>query len=1061
MKLPYQGPNLPSPRTNHSIRQYLIKPTFDNPRKIRRLFRWMKQVTGVDKLWIEGIDKNKNPLWGLAQQVKDSLWYVVSRAVKPALVTSSIALCLALPPNDANAQTGRDLNTLNGNNGVLLEGINDADEAGTDVATGDVNGDGIEDLIIGADYADPNGNESGETYVVFGDDDGFSDSIQLSSLDGSNGFTINGEASSDYSGRAVGTVDINGDGIDDIVVGAPEANSQTGKAYVIYGKSSGFSSTIELSSLSGTDGFVINGRDVGDFTGNAFAAGDIDGDGFEDLMIGAQYGGGAGAIGEVSVIHGKSGSFSSPYDLSGITPGDGFTIYGESNYDEIGADLASGDINGDGFDDIIMGSTDNSTGKAYVLFGKGSDFSTSYQLSNMTSSEGMLINGVASADKAGHAVASGNINGDNADDVLIGAPGAGGTSYGDPKPGRSYVVFGSANSLPGTLDLSSLDGSNGFRIDGDADDDKAGESIAAADINGDGYDDVIVGANWADANGTNNSGKVYTVFGKNSGFAASIDVTSLDGSTGFVLNSTVEMDYSAAAVTSGDINGDGFDDVVNGAVGYTGYSPGPNTTGRAHIFFNARAQKITGSAGFRTMGAPASGQIYHELLDHLWTQGFTNSDIPGAPDPNVWTWDETAGTEGEWSVLNDQKNSSLAAGQGFIFYIFSDDDSDQDPEGFPKYISALEFGGDGALNTGSINPVSNLGDERFFLAANPYDQTIDWDELTTSNLMATMYVYDHSSSSWIQWNGSTGNLTDGLIAPFQGFFIQGNGSNGSLTIEEADIAGSEGAFYKQHKTEPLSLELELQSGERSNKAWLQFDKQGSPDRDRWDGLELQPLTDSYLQLFTESADGTALNINALPVDQNLKLPLKMLNIQSESAATTEGTLRWNGLDAFPEDWSITLIDQQSDREWDLRKSDNIPVEIETTPKTKITPLDKPRPKEISSARTSDRYTIKIQPGTTTNTNAQPEQPVSVQLHQNYPNPFNPATKISFELPQRSEIRLAIYDMSGRELEVLARGTRSAGRHAVHFNAGDLASGIYMYKLHVGNRVFTKKLTLLK
>ena len=197
--------------------------------------------------------------------------------------------------NDSGFPSSLDLSTLNGSNGFVINGIDVQDRSSSTVSdAGDVNGDGIGDIIIGADMADPNGNSyAGESYVVFGNSSGFSPSLNLSALDGTNGFVINGVDPSDYSGTSVsGAGDVNGDGIDDLIIGAfkadPNGNSFAGATYVVFGNNSGFSSSLDLSTLDGTNGFVINGIDNSGRSGiSVSGAGDVNGDGIDDLIIGA------------------------------------------------------------------------------------------------------------------------------------------------------------------------------------------------------------------------------------------------------------------------------------------------------------------------------------------------------------------------------------------------------------------------------------------------------------------------------------------------------------------------------------------------------------------------------------------------------------------------------------------------------------------------------------------------------------------------------------------------------------------------------------------------------
>ncbi|MBK6375708.1 MAG: FG-GAP repeat protein [Xanthomonadales bacterium] len=158
----------------------------------------------------------------------------------------------------------------------------------------DVNGDGIEDLVISAPFADINGNNSGSTYVVFGHAGPYNATASLSSINGSNGFRTDGASHGDYSGWSVSAAgDINGDGIDDLIIGALYADPNggySGSAFVVFGKTDGFAPSISLSTLNGANGFRMDGISHDDQTGDSVSgAGDINGDGIDDFIIGAFY----------------------------------------------------------------------------------------------------------------------------------------------------------------------------------------------------------------------------------------------------------------------------------------------------------------------------------------------------------------------------------------------------------------------------------------------------------------------------------------------------------------------------------------------------------------------------------------------------------------------------------------------------------------------------------------------------------------------------------------------------------------------------------------------------
>ena len=184
----------------------------------------------------------------------------------------------------------------NNNAGFVLNGVNAGDFSGDSVSgAGDINGDGLNDIIIGTDRAGPNGSNSGASYVVFGKSDGGTVELSMIADEDANenaGFVINGVNGFDRSGDSVsGAGDINGDGLDDIIIGAHSADPNgrnSGASYLVFGKSDGNAVELSLVEAFGIGGFVINGANLGDFSGDSVSgAGDVNGDGFDDLLIGA------------------------------------------------------------------------------------------------------------------------------------------------------------------------------------------------------------------------------------------------------------------------------------------------------------------------------------------------------------------------------------------------------------------------------------------------------------------------------------------------------------------------------------------------------------------------------------------------------------------------------------------------------------------------------------------------------------------------------------------------------------------------------------------------------
>jgi hypothetical protein len=381
---------------------------------------------------------------------------------------------------------------------------------------GDVNGDGYADLIMGAPGWGPCGISSGfgQAYVHSG---------QTAALL----HTFTGEAELNHFGVSVsGAGDVNGDGYADLIVGAhgkDAGGNRTGRAYVFSGK-------------TGDTLYTFTGEADGDEFGYSVSGGgDVDNDGYADLIVGAHWNAAAGSdAGRAYVYSGQTGALL-------------YTFTGEAAWDNFGVSVSgAGDVDGDGYDDLIVGARGNDgggdlAGRVYVYSGKTGD--TLY-----------TFTGEAAINAFGRSVSgAGDVNGDGYSDLIIGAPlnGAGGT-----EAGRAYVFSGQTGD---TL----------YTFTGEAAYDNFGGSVCGAgDVNDDGYPDLIVATDWNDA-GSSNAGRVYVYSGQTGGLL-------------YTFTGEAAGDWLGCSISgAGDVDGDGYDDLIVGAVGN---DAGDTDAGRVYVY---------------------------------------------------------------------------------------------------------------------------------------------------------------------------------------------------------------------------------------------------------------------------------------------------------------------------------------------------------------------------------------------------------------------------------------------------------------------------------------------
>ncbi|MEM1073765.1 MAG: hypothetical protein AAGI36_04895 [Pseudomonadota bacterium] len=561
-------------------------------------------------------------------------------------------------------------------------------------AVGDVNGDGLRDFFVSS----KNGLFTAKAYVVYGDASGLPADIRLDALDGSSGYVIpEFDADTGDGAVVVGIGDINGDGFDDIALGQPSYANNAGRVLFLFGNNTA-APTVDLENLSFSQAAQITGTAGEQLGALVAAAGDVNGDGFDDVFLSDPSGapgatgivfGGSAIGGEniapvaaddivaVSTISGTTARFSLfanngngadrdanldalwvlaiaantslppdepevPTELAPLSLGQPLvgTVPGSAALTDLNLQvdrdgMVTVDLSGVLYSETVEQSF------AYRLWDGRDGFATAtatikasnnvFDLETIENEEGFFASTRFDFGVSGRTVPLGDVNGDGVADFAFVDPNE---RVGDVfNAGRVFVSFGSdalptapGQEFPGTplretLDLTGrFDGISGFTISG-ADRGNAGSSLAGAgDLNGDGIDDLIIGAPIRDGEGVSRSGAAFVVYGGTPA-AADFSLAALDGTNGFRLTGAQINDTAGSLVAAaGDVNGDGFGDALISSRGTRGLDPSTGdalfSVGAVDVVFggpNGSASRdlgaLDGSNGFRIIGAEARARF--------------------------------------------------------------------------------------------------------------------------------------------------------------------------------------------------------------------------------------------------------------------------------------------------------------------------------------------------------------------------------------------------------------------------------------------------------------------
>ncbi len=726
---------------------------------------------------------------------------------------------------------------------------------------------------------------------------------------------------------------------------------------------------ITIDPLSTTPDWAVESNQSNAWFGWSVAsAGDVNGDGFSDVIVGArQYDNGETDEGAAFVYHGS---------FFGLSTTPDWTAESNQAGAEFGISVASaGDVNGDGFSDVIVGAWyfDNSQtdeGAAFVYHGSA--------LGLNTTADWTTYGGVANAWYGFFVASAGDVNNDGFSDVIVGAP-----NY--LNQGAAYAYYGSSSGLNTVADwFTTVTVSNALY----------GRSVASAgDVNGDGYSDVIVGSN----------GFTNTFTGEGAAFVYHGSALGLNTSAAWVTyGNQTQARYGVSVASAGDVNGDGFSDVIVGAWGFDAIN---GNEGAAFVWCGSANGVNSGVNGTPVNAAWAAfgSQVGMELGSSVASAGDVNGDGFSDVIVGAWLFSNGEGNEGAAFVYH-------GSGTSFVTQTVSADGLYT----FPPTGVSIFFSGVSGSGTCKVVRYDNPASNRAFAGGSPTSVSP-----YRFVIKATGFTFTNAELRFNRTqipNAGIGNANTVIVyrrptpgtganpTPGSGRFVAlSNAFNSSFPdeVRATTTSFSEFLLGSNDPDNPLPVELSAFTGAATpNGVRLQWTTQSEQNNA---GFEVR----------RKAANEDFVTIASYRFDPSLR----------GKGTTTSAT-------------TYSFLDEN--------------VEVGKSYTYRLRSVD------FDGTVYDYAQTVSVEV----------REPVQARvyeyaLEQNYPNPFNPATTIRYSVKELGKVSLRVYDVMGREVMVLVDRVQGPGEYAVAVDGSKLSSGVYFYQLRAGGFLFTRKMMLVK
>ncbi|MCH6232820.1 MBG domain-containing protein [Cognataquiflexum rubidum] len=523
-------------------------------------------------------------------------------------------------------------------------------------------------------------------------------------------------------------------------------------------------------------------------------------------------------------------------------------------------------------------------------------------------------------------------------------------------------------------------------------------------------------------------------------------------------------------------------------------------------------QNLTGTRGWRMMGAPVRETTYQDFLGEIESQGFPGSTRPNL-QPNVLWWDETdAGTTAQGWRQPVNISQQVNSGKGHYVFVFggaklpggsSESYSDVLPltvattgqelnlnsGGFTFDISYTQRNNQITSQNNNFTEVS-ITDAGFNLISNPTASYIDFHKAAgwqKTNIDQTIYIWNQNRNNG---NGGfelfQGSDPTNLIAPFQAFWIKANAPDPVLTMNNEAKSFATSSFFgrvleESPKTEALKIKLNVSSAKMEAESILRFSAEGKDEKDEWDAYQLESLGNNWLLLYSYGSpkENTPLAINHLNLPEETEeksIPLNLAAAWEGKPFGDDYLLTWELPAEWPSNRKVVLMDHISEKAIDMTKvleySFNFEAPTSSNPNLRIDGQGMKSPQAVvfSSPFESGNPNARVNPespkrpftivigyqGKGTEPEYRPELP---KLYAPYPNPFVDQTRIRFYLPVTAKAEIKIFDTNGVTVGQFDAAEYLSGIHELDWApAGNrLHAGIYILQVITGENVLTQKL----